>query len=245
MSARPYTLSIAGFDPSSGAGVSADIKTMEAIGVHGLGVTTAITYQNDTEFKGVDWLAIEQITKQCQTLFDRYPISVCKIGLIESLETLKQLLLILRRFKSEIFIIWDPILSASAGFEFHNIFSKELLYDVILQVDLVTPNKAEWDIFKAILSKNEFKTLTSILLKGSHNYAEANDILFHNDSTLLLQSERLDKKYNKHGTGCSLSAAIAAGLAKSEPIELACKNAKRFVKQWMQSTEHRLGVHSG
>ena len=87
-----YTLSIAGLDPSAGAGVLADVKTMEAFGVYGLGVCSALTYQSDTEFLGVDWVPAEKIMAQLAPLFHRFPIACIKIGLVENLDVLGELI---------------------------------------------------------------------------------------------------------------------------------------------------------
>src|SRR5688572_10171990 len=116
---RPFALSIAGFDPSSGAGVTADLKTFEAHKVQGLGVCTAITFQNDNEFDGLEWLTKEKLQAQLEPLFRKFKIRTAKIGLIRNLETLNWLVDYLLSKNPEMRIIWDPFLKASAGFTFH------------------------------------------------------------------------------------------------------------------------------
>ena len=87
---RPYTLSIAGYDPSGGAGVLADIKTFESIGVYGFATTTCITYQNDKQFEGINWLSKKKIKNQLYPILNKYEIDHVKIGLIKNLEILSE-----------------------------------------------------------------------------------------------------------------------------------------------------------
>src|SRR5690606_34283761 len=119
MKKRPYILSVAGFDPSGGAGVLADIKTFEAYKTIGLGVSTALTYQTEDSFLGVDWHTEKQLEMQLETLLKRYPVEIAKIGLVESLNSLDHILDILQNYRPGMKIIWDPILKASAEFTFH------------------------------------------------------------------------------------------------------------------------------
>ena len=162
---KPYVLSIAGLDPSAGAGVLADIKTMEQCGVYGLGVATAITYQNEDEFDGLKWLSFEEIEKQLTPLLRKYTIKIVKIGLIENLDVLEKTISLLTTHYSLLNVVWDPILSASAGFTFHDGLNKESLKKVLDLVYLITPNQPEYD-------KLQLATLnlenTNILLKGGH-----------------------------------------------------------------------------
>ena len=105
----PFVLSIAGFDPSSGAGIGADLKTFEATGSYGLGVCSALTFQNEDTFTGVHWTAWEDIKKQCDLLLQKYNVEFLKIGLIESFEILDRLLDYLLDQDKRLKIIWDPI----------------------------------------------------------------------------------------------------------------------------------------
>src|SRR5690606_29234163 len=116
MKKRPYILSVAGFDPSGGAGILADIKTFEAYKTIGLGVSTALTYQTEDSFLGLDWQSEKQIDMQLEPLLKRYPIKFAKIGLVESLKSLSQIIEVLKHYNPGMKIIWDPILKASAGF---------------------------------------------------------------------------------------------------------------------------------
>src|SRR5690606_20335086 len=114
-----FILTIAGHDPCGGAGITSDIKTFEAHGLYGLSVCTAITVQNDIEFKACHWISTENVLSQITILFDRYPIHIVKIGIVKSWQSLKHILDKLHQLNSEVKIILDPILKASAGFNFH------------------------------------------------------------------------------------------------------------------------------
>src|SRR4051812_12759155 len=115
----PSVISFGGLDPSGGAGILADVKTFESLGVMACGISTAITYQNDIDFAGVDWLTNEQIYKQFEKLAERFTFEFAKIGLIKHFSQLLYIVDFLKSHNPEIKIIWDPILKASAGFDFH------------------------------------------------------------------------------------------------------------------------------
>ena len=259
---RPYVLTIAGHDPSAGAGVLADIKTMEQCGVYGLGVTTAITYQNENEFDGVKWLSFEEIEKQLKPMLRKYTIKVAKIGLIENLEVLEKTISLLTTHYSLLKIIWDPILSASAGFVFHNEFDLKRLRRVLNSIYLITPNQPEYD--KLLLEKMDLEN-TNLLLKGGHR-EEHVDVLFENQVLRNKKQEPRNKSQEsriksqdlrpyiisgngkhlsaKHGSGCVLSSAIAAYLALGNDLVASCELAKEYVEKLLESNEGLLGYHT-
>ena len=115
-------LSIAGFDPSGGAGVLADIKTFEQHKVLGMGVVTGLTFQNDSEFDGVKWISTDEIIRQIEILTRKYKFKFVKVGMLESLETI---VTDCRLQIADCKIIWDPIVKASAGFEIHKKLKKK------------------------------------------------------------------------------------------------------------------------
>jgi hydroxymethylpyrimidine/phosphomethylpyrimidine kinase len=137
---RPYVLTIAGFDPSGGAGVLADCKTFEQHGVYGFGVCTAWTVQTDDSFLQLHWLTAEQIIEQLQPLLKKFVVSACKIGIIHSPETLIEVIRLLKEHNPAIHIVWDPVLKASAGYDFHAVKSFHSLEAILASVSLVTPN---------------------------------------------------------------------------------------------------------
>src|ERR1043166_3254674 len=117
---RPYTLSIAGFDPSGGAGILADVKTFEASKIYGMGVITANTFQDENAFEHVDWIPIEEIKKQVEVVLKNHKIEFAKIGLVENFENLYALVSFLRTKIPG--LVWDPILKSSSGYDFHDYF---------------------------------------------------------------------------------------------------------------------------
>ncbi len=245
---KPYVLSIAGFDPSAGAGILSDIKTIEANGCYGFGVATAITCQNDIAFEKISWLPLKEIIEQIEVLQKRFEILYIKIGLIESLEVLYRLVTYLKQKIPDAVIIWDPILKASAGFVFHLSIEKERLYQVFRNITCVTPNIPEAiqlfgpeklsERLQAI--SNEF----SIYLKGGHaEKSNVTDILFAGKQTCFFTNPRIING-EKHGSGCVLSAALLSQLAIGNKLPKAAKNANHYTNYFLSSNETLLGYHS-
>jgi hydroxymethylpyrimidine/phosphomethylpyrimidine kinase len=256
---RPHVLSIAGFDPSAGAGVLADVKTFEHCNVSGMGVISALTVQNDLEFKKVEWLKISQIIEQIEMLQRRTQFEFIKIGLIENLETLIQIIEYIRinpESHPDSYrdpnpkIIWDPILKASAGFEFHKNVNRELLEKVCGQLYLITPNVPEALLLGqyADAEKNAeyLSRFCNVYLKGGHKQDKPGlDILYTADGKRIELQPGSGNVFPKHGSGCVLSSAIAAGLAKGLEMEHACAEAKKYVTGFLESNDSLLGYHSG
>lgn len=249
LNSRPFALSIAGFDPSSGAGISADIKTFEQHKIQGLGVSTAITYQNDSEFITVDWLSFEQIKKQIEVLMKKYDTPFVKIGLIENFEVLRLIISLLKEFNTEIKIIWDPILKASSNFGFHKDINKAEVFGLLKDIYLITPNIPECiEIFgtrdhNEIQSKiNEF-AICNVLVKGGHAINDdVSDVLIEQNRITHFHGQRLPNK-DKHGTGCVLSSAICSNLAKGMHLHLSMEQAKKYITKFIDSNNTLLGYH--
>jgi len=246
MSLRPYILSIAGFDPSGGAGILADIKTFEAQITLGLGVCSALTYQTENTFEGVTWVDEETIIKQIAPLLKAYTIDYVKIGLIENMKVLNSIINYLLSKNPLVHIIWDPILSASAGFDFHTIIPENELIVLAKKIYLITPNLKEIKQLFPSLSPEEaafsLSKSCAVFLKGGHtNDNTSNDVLFSGGEKTVYESARLT--YDKHGTGCVLSASITALLAKGLPLEEACGKAKEYTGNFISSNSTLLGYH--
>lgn len=245
---RNYALSIAGFDPSAGAGILGDIKTFENNHIYGLGVCSAITIQNDIHFKSVEWIPIASIQHQTDILFERYPIEWVKIGLIENFEILSLLIHHLYTKNKQIKIIWDPILKASAGFEFHSHFNQENLIKIFRKLYLITPNYEEIKrLFPAKPASDTAKYLSqhcAILLKGGHrdDNKKSTDCLFTENKTYEFIG-KYAKEYSKHGSGCVLSSALLANLAKGYTLPEACEHAKKYIQKFLESNHSLLGYH--
>lgn len=245
---RPYVLSIAGYDPCGGAGVLADIKTFEQTGVYGFAVTTCITYQNDKKFDGVHWLSKKKIKNQLYPILDSYKIQYVKIGLIENLEVLSEIIELLLGYNNNIKIVWDPIISASAGFTFHKKLSRKYLQHIFQAIDIITPNWKEVQVLTGeedvVKGAEQLATYCNVYLKGGHNIEiPATDMLWLNKKIDILHPKEISE-LDKHGTGCVLSSALTAYLALGNPMHKSCELAKEYTFQFLISNETNLGYHS-
>lgn len=243
---RPYVLSIAGHDPSGGAGITADVKAFEMHKTQGFSVATALTFQNENEFKAVTWVDVKDILLQVDLLFDKHQIDFVKIGLIESLDTLHKIVVHLKKLNPSVRIIWDPITSASAGFIFHDTIQQEKLYMICDHLYLVTPNADEiqkmMPQFETEHGAKQLSAFCNVLLKGGHNSDdEVKDILFQENGLIVLGGTR--SQLSKHGTGCVLSASILANMANGLDLNGACKDAKHYIERFINSNETLLGYH--
>lgn len=247
-SPRPYVLTIAGFDPSGGAGVLADCKTFEQHGVYGFGVCTALTVQTDDKFINLHWLNAEQIIEQLQPLISKFDIVACKIGIINSPETLIEVIRFLKEHNPAIQIVWDPVLKASAGYDFHTVDTFHSLEAILAAVTLVTPNYNELQQLQSItkeeLVKDDKARFCAVLLKGGHRADTlGTDTLYEPaDSTVI--NAGVKQAYPKHGSGCVLAAAITAQLAKGHSLKDACRLAKNYVETFLNSNQSLLGYHT-
>lgn len=245
---RPYVLSIAGYDASAGAGVLADVKTFETIGVYGLAVTTCITYQNDTKFEGVHWLSKKKIKNQLYPILDAYKIEYVKIGLLENLELLSEIIQLLETYNNTIKIIWDPILRASAGFQFHKKIPKKLAQHILDSIEFVTPNWNEVALLcnekDVIVGAEHLAKHCNVYLKGGHNIeTPATDMIWINKKLDILHPKSITE-LDKHGSGCVLSSALTAYLALGNSKHKACELAKEYTYQFLISNESNLGYHN-
>lgn len=245
MNKTPTILSIAGLDPSAGAGILADVKTFETNDVYGMGVVSALTYQNDTEFDRVEWIDISKIAEQVTVLLRRFHIRYVKIGLIESAEVLAKLISFLQASIKEPIIIYDPIIKASAGFEFHH--SPQAFHHVLKHMYCITPNipEANWLFGKDDLNEHletASETL-NIYLKGGHSDGDTiTDMLYTSDHTYIYPNDRIPNGA-KHGSGCVLSAALTAQLALGHDLPTAAEHANQYTQQYLASSPTLLGHH--
>lgn len=243
----PFTMSIAGFDPSSGAGISADLKTCEATGSYGLGICSAITFQQEDKYSGTHWIPLSEIQRQCELQFEKHLPEYLKIGLIENLETLEQLTAWLQDTYPTIKIIWDPILKASAGHIFHSA-ERFTLAPVLKRLYLITPNTEELHQLFGTSSLTDLQTVChdhglNILWKGGHTPGtEVSDCLITPGETVRFTVPR--DKYGKHGTGCILSAALISFLAQGLPLTEACSKAQIYITRVIRSNDSKLGFHT-
>ncbi|OFY95479.1 MAG: hydroxymethylpyrimidine/phosphomethylpyrimidine kinase, partial [Bacteroidetes bacterium RIFCSPLOWO2_12_FULL_31_6] len=209
-------LSLAGFDPSGGAGLLADIKTFEQHKVYGLSISTANTLQTENKFYSVEWEKTESVLNAVNVMLSSYSIQVIKIGIVPSFEYLSQLVNHIKNKNSEIKIVVDPIIRSSTGFDFQKTINKKELISVFKNIYLITPNMQEALLLTNTAdSKEAAKQLSehcNVLLKGGHNEKEIGvDYLYTNGDCIELKPT-LNNLSAKHGSGCVLSAAIVSNL---------------------------------
>lgn len=244
---RPAVLSIAGLDPSGGAGLLADIKTLEQHRCLGFGVASAITAQTEDHFFNIEWLSLPAIQQQCTPLLERYTVDVVKIGIMENIDILLELVYWLRSKKNKVLIVWDPVLTSSSGFRFINETNQNNLEELLQQIHLVTPNTQEaLQLGNSAQAKDAALWMAqycSVLLKGGHAEEEKGvDYLYHKGQKTALQPSR-NNLPAKHGSGCILSSAIAAQLALGVPLEQACLKAKKYIETLLNSNQQLLAYH--
>ena len=247
MSGTTHVLTIAGFDPSAGAGVLSDIKTFEAHGVKGIGVCTALTAQNEEEFKEVFWIDEKKILAQMETLLSLYEVSHVKIGLIKNTRVLSNIITELYTYNPNTRIIWDPILKASAGSVFHGDINHHEVAKICKTIFLATPNLEEMNtLFPDWNDHDGHSALNypcAVLLKGGHGSSKwAKDVLYWEETKTSFEDEWIESE--KHGTGCVLSSAITANLAKGMGLKDACFNGKKYISEFIKSSPARLGNHN-
>ncbi|MFD2942794.1 hydroxymethylpyrimidine/phosphomethylpyrimidine kinase [Flavobacterium notoginsengisoli] len=244
---RPFVLTIAGLDPSGGAGILADIKTFEQHKVSGFAIVTANTIQTENEFHKIEWIDISFVIRSIEVLFQNYKISAVKIGIVSSLSYLNRILSTIKLVSPNTKIVWDPVLKSTTEFDFLSIEDRSVLNQILSKIDLITPNYMEIEkllpgfIKENLWFENEMKT--AILLKGGHNLNEVGkDQLFLKNKILDLFPTEKDCT-EKHGSGCVLSSAIASNLALSQTLEMACQNAKIYIEKYLSSTSTLIGYH--
>ncbi|MCE3074918.1 hydroxymethylpyrimidine/phosphomethylpyrimidine kinase [Chryseobacterium gwangjuense] len=240
---RPFVMSVAGFDPSGGAGLLADIKTFEQLQVQGLGICTAMTLQTESEFFSIQWESIDGIVSAIDALMKKYFVEAVKIGVVKDAEFLNEIIKRIKLNNAEAKIVWDPVLKSTSEFSFFDVNTISQLKNALKQIDLITPNYNE---YKVLQEFDLFENSCSVLIKGGHReYRTGTDFLIEKGKEVsILPSDIAFVYYPKHGSGCVLSSAITGYLAKGENIENACRNGKLYIEEFLTSNPTLLGFHS-
>ncbi|MBS1651043.1 MAG: hydroxymethylpyrimidine/phosphomethylpyrimidine kinase [Bacteroidetes bacterium] len=244
---RPIVLSIAGFDPSGGAGLLADIKTIEQHHCLGMGVISALTVQTENQFISVEWLSAKKIMEQLKPLLKVYEVNVFKIGIIESLDTLLKVATFIKKTNPNAKIVWDTVLSATAGKKFFNELNKEKLNKILKLIYLITPNANEVKLLAGIDNEKkaaiELAKHCKVLLKGGHTKRKGIDTLY-DGITVSEIKPHIKRLHPKHGTGCILSSAITCSVAKNkDSLFILCTKAKLYVESIMATNRNLLAYH--
>ena len=240
-------LSIAGSDCSAGAGIQADLKTFVANGVYGMTVITSLTAQNPQKVKMLEDVSIEMLRNQLEAILDVMEVSAIKIGMLNSKKNGEVVYSNLLKYKAKN-IVLDPVMISTSGKSLIKDETKYFLVNKLFKIaDIITPNLDETkEIVKIILNNENIENIDSIekmknygkviadftkkwvLIKGGHLSNSAVDILMNKDEIYILEGEKISSN-NTHGTGCSLSSAIASNLAKDYSMLDSVKKAKNFV----------------
>ena len=232
-------LSIAGSDSSGGAGIQADIKTMCMNGVFAMSAITALTAQNTTGVAGIMEVTPQFLAQQIDCVFTDIRPDAVKIGMVSSATLIRVIARKLTEYQAR-HIVVDPVMVATSGSKLIQDEAVDTLKSELLPLaELVTPNIPEAEI----LSGMEFKCPQdmesaaraisetyhcSVLLKGGHDLNDANDLLYKDGTSTWFRGRRIDNP-NTHGTGCTLSSAIASNLACGMELEEAVRNAKAYI----------------
>ncbi|MDR3597197.1 bifunctional hydroxymethylpyrimidine kinase/phosphomethylpyrimidine kinase [Clostridium sp.] len=233
-------LTIAGSDTCGGAGIQADLKAFSANGVYGMSVITAVTAQNTMGVFGIQDINPEMIESQIDVIFDDIRVDAIKIGMVSKIESIKAISKALRKVEKLPLIVLDPVMISKSGFNLLSRDAKDTLVKELFPLaTLITPNLPEAEEILGMKIENleqmkeaalKLKELGPkfILVKGGHLEGEATDLLYDGEKFIILKQERINTTHT-HGTGCTLSSAIAANLAKEMKVEEAVKEAKRYI----------------
>lgn len=232
-------LSIAGSDSSGGAGIQADLKTMCAHGVYGMTAITAMTAQNTTGVTSIMESTPEFLSDQLDAVFtDIFPDAV-KIGMTANAALIRVIAQKLRQYGAK-HIVVDPVMAATSG---SRLMQREalhtLMHELLPLAEVVTPNIPEAEVLSGmgVHSAEDMECAAraiaeecscAVLLKGGHDLNTANDLLYQNGISQWYEGRRIDNP-NSHGTGCTLSSAIASNLAKGLPLNEAVLRAKAYI----------------
>jgi hydroxymethylpyrimidine/phosphomethylpyrimidine kinase len=238
-------LTIAGSDSCGGAGIQADLKAMSALGVYGMSVITAITAQNTIGVQKVMEVTDELIEAQIRSIFDDINVDAVKIGMVSNSKTIGIIKKLLKEYEVKN-IVLDPVMISKSGYFLLKPEAQEAIKDLISIADLVTPNIPEAEVLtgmkiedaeqmkKAALKIRELGA-KNILIKGGHRCNDANDILLYGDNFITLEGFRIETN-NTHGTGCTLSSAIASHLSKGHSVEEAVSLSKKYITTAIQNS---------
>ena len=232
-------LTIAGSDSSGGAGIQADIKTMTANGVFAMSAITALTAQNTTGVAGIMEASPEFLKQQIDCIFTDIRPDAVKIGMVSSAELIIAIAEKLAEYQAENIVV-DPVMVATSGAKLISDDAIDTLKERLLPMaDILTPNIPESEVLSGMEIRTEEDMIKAaekisenyhcaVLLKGGHQLNDANDLLYRKGSYRWFYGKRIDNP-NTHGTGCTLSSAIASNLAKGFDMDTSVERAKAYI----------------
>lgn len=247
-----HVLTIAGSDSCGGAGIQADLKTFSAHGTYGMSVITAVTVQNTQGVFGCQDMTPEIIQGQMDAIFTDIEVSGVKIGMVSQIPTIHAIADKLIEYKVEKIVV-DPVMISKSGFDLMQPDAKDALIKRLIPLAyLVTPNLPEAEVITG-LTINDLPSMEAaaraihkmgaknVLIKGGHLEDDATDLLFDGETITTFKMERIPTK-NTHGTGCTLSSAITANLAKGKSVVEAVQIGKDYITT---AIKHSLDIGKG
>lgn len=232
-------LTIAGSDSCGGAGIQADLKSFSAHGVYGMSVITAVTAQNTRGVFAVEDISPDMIGKQIDAIFTDIEVDGVKIGMVSKIETIEIIAKKLVQYKPKNLVI-DPVMVSKSGFSLLKPEAEKALINKLLTfADIVTPNIPEAEVIlnkhignltDMIEAAKEIGKLgpKNVLVKGGHMQGKAVDVLFDGKGITYFETDRINTK-NTHGTGCTLSSAIAANMALGYSVLESVEKSKKYI----------------
>lgn len=245
-------LTIAGSDSSGGAGIQADLKTFAAHGVFGMSVITAVTAQNTQGVFAVQDITPDVIAKQIEAIYEDIEVAAVKIGMVSQIDTITTIAAQLKRYGAKN-IVADPVMVSKSGYHLLNPAAEAILVRELLPLaTVVTPNIPEAEVIagRTITTVTDMEAAARdifalgpqyVLMKGGHLEGDSTDILFDGQEFVYFKSPRIKTK-NTHGTGCTLSSAIAANLGRGLTVAEAVAAAKEYI---IIAIEHSLSIGKG
>ena len=238
-------LTIAGSDSIGGAGIQADIKSITCNGCYAMTAITAMTAQNTLGVKSIQESSPEFLEDQIDAIFADIVPDAVKIGMVSNRKLIEIISRILKEYGAKN-IVLDPVMVATSGAKLISEDAIETLKENLIPLaTLITPNIPESEILSGMKIETEEQMVyaakhisekfkTAVLVKGGHSINDANDVLYADGKFLWFPQERIENS-NTHGTGCTLSSAIASHLAKGEPIECAINSAKKYLTECLKA----------
>lgn len=251
-------LTIAGSDPSGGAGIQADLKTITALGAFGMSVITAVTAQNTFGIQGIHEVPADFVKKQCESVMTDIGVDAVKTGMLANTETLAAVAWLMRKYGVEKLVV-DPVMAAKGGEALIKGEVRETLIRELIPISfVVTPNIPEAEILAetkiaGIHDMEEAARIIhscgakNVVVKGGHLAGDAVDVLYDGKEIHTFSAARIENG-ETHGTGCTYSAAIATLLAKGQNIAEAVKGAKAYMTEairyaWSTGAGYKLIRH--
>ncbi|MDR1711452.1 MAG: bifunctional hydroxymethylpyrimidine kinase/phosphomethylpyrimidine kinase [Propionibacteriaceae bacterium] len=234
-------LTIAGSDPSGGAGIQADLKTMCALGVYGMSAITAVTVQNTQAVYDVQEITADIVAGQITAVFDDIEVHAVKTGMVSSAPIIRAIRRSLLQYRAPNVVV-DPVMVSKSGYKLLRDEAIAAVKELVAIADVTTPNIPEAEILSGVPITDDASLeaaaraiaalgAKNVLIKGGHRFGDtATDVLYCAGEFIRLPAARVDTK-NTHGTGCTLSAAIASRLGLGDTVPDAVAYAKVYISK--------------